>query len=390
MLRRLRAMLPSRTVEREGVALAKGFAFADSLASSRRIAYTDEMKIVVSLPDGRERRELFRDEKGRAGGPLTWSPDGRTLYHAYDQIYAIDAVTGVARAVTEFAEEEQFGVLWFSSCSPDGRMLLFLQSIDVGPSEWAHRLCALDLAEGRVRVLLDPGRERKLWCADVSWARHLVAAVLIAPEGRRQELWALDPRTGAATRATPMPAPAGYIALSPRGKALAFADGGGVGLVSMDSGKHRWLTDFGWMPAWSPDGRAIAFLNDQCELWVLRRGRPQPQRLARFTGENPPLEEVHGSWAQPPVWSTDGRLLWFTLTQPRLRPAAEAARLQEQFRESELKDIPEDQREDARRDLREHLRWDFQHHVGAMDFVGSRVWTTHGYWDHVAWSPVED
>jgi hypothetical protein len=185
VLRRLRAMLPTRTAEREGVALAKGFAFADSVAGSRRIAYTDEMKVVVSLPDGREWRELFRDEQRQVSCPLAWSPDGRTLYHAYDQIYAIDAVTGVARAVTEFAESERFSVVWFLTCSPDGRRLLFLRQ-----SPAKERVALLSLWEvptdgSGLRMVAEAPPGSRLQAVDVQWPCDLLAVALVPTQWGR-------------------------------------------------------------------------------------------------------------------------------------------------------------------------------------------------------------
>ncbi|HEX8474887.1 MAG TPA: protein kinase [Pyrinomonadaceae bacterium] len=149
-------------------------------------------------------------------------------------------------------------------------------------------------------------------------------------------------------------------ALSPDGRSLALRserERGGLYLMSLVGGATRRLTDFGYHPSWSPDGREIAFAThdisdpnarrlDQSITWVvnvetglkrqLTDGRsdaaqpswsPTGARVA-YWGKNPNAQRdiwtIPAQGGEPvavtndaafdwnPVWSPDGKYIYFS------------------------------------------------------------------------------
>jgi serine/threonine protein kinase/Tol biopolymer transport system component len=147
-------------------------------------------------------------------------------------------------------------------------------------------------------------------------------------------------------------------AFSPDGKQLAFRServGGGLFLRDLAGGTVRRLTDRGYNPAWSPDGRALAFANEEVrtpsvrrsksEVWWIDLAGGEPRRLVTAIDAVQPSWSPHGQriafwgvpagsgqraiWTVPagggapravlrdshlnwnPVWSPDGRYLYF-------------------------------------------------------------------------------
>jgi hypothetical protein len=91
---------------------------------------------------------------------------------------------------------------------------------------------------------------------------------------------------------------------SPDGKAVVFAEsrGRGVQIYDLSSGKRTDLTTSGRNPAWSPDGRFIAYVSQpdpnvsKCEeVWLVRPTVESPRKLA------------DGGF---PSWSADGKTLF--------------------------------------------------------------------------------
>lgn len=90
---------------------------------------------------------------------------------------------------------------------------------------------------------------------------------------------------------------------SPDGTRLAVGrTGGGIEVVELATGARNKLTLFGLDPAWSPDGRFIAFAGGekQSAVWVIDAAGGQPRRVA------------DGAF---PSWSADGKRL-FVVSRP--------------------------------------------------------------------------
>jgi eukaryotic-like serine/threonine-protein kinase len=106
-------------------------------------------------------------------------------------------------------------------------------------------------------------------------------------------------------------------ALSPDGQQIAFRserDGGGIFLMGlMGESVHR-VTSFGFNPAWSPDGQWILFATDRIDNPLIRRYNPsQIFRVNPATGEQ---RLVHSGDAVQPSWSPHGfRIAYWGLSR---------------------------------------------------------------------------
>jgi tricorn protease len=100
-----------------------------------------------------------------------------------------------------------------------------------------------------------------------------------------------------------------FWGLSPKGERAVFSARGDIFTVPIEKGGARNLTRSSGahdrFPAWSPDGRTIAFMSDQSgedEVWLV----PQD-------GSGPATQLTTGGSAQryPPVWSSDSKKIVF-------------------------------------------------------------------------------
>lgn len=154
-------------------------------------------------------------------------------------------------------------------------------------------------------------KQRPVWSPvspQICFARH---------EGSKILLWLLDPQTGEKRRLTARDMPEYDASWSPDGKQLVFCCvtfAGGQGnvdlcTVSLDKSETKHLIgDSGKLsheesPAWSPDGKQIAFTSTRDgnqEIYVIDASG---QNLKRIT-QDPGLD-AH------PTWTPDGRHLLF-------------------------------------------------------------------------------
>jgi len=123
------------------------------------------------------------------------------------------------------------------------------------------------------------------------------------------DIWFQSMPAGAPRRLTRNPGADTNPSVSPDGKLVAFRserDGGGIYLIEADGTGERLLASGGSDPAFSPDGRKIAYwrgaqdarLSGEVYLYPLNNG--PARRLA-----------PHFDDARFPTWSADGRLLFF-------------------------------------------------------------------------------
>jgi Tol biopolymer transport system component len=171
---------------------------------------------------------------------------------------------------------------------------------------------------------------------------------------------------------------------------VAYADGDpGVHVVTLATGEQKRLSIYGSHPSWSPDGKRIAFMGEDYQVWMMEPGGGRPRVLAWCAGKNYPMLVRKSGWAVTPAWSPDGRLLWFTITKTRRLRKPDPAMVQ-RIQESDFAEVPEEQREASRKGSLERLYWKSTHKVGIIDLEDRKVWMTDGRWHAVAWSPLRE
>ena len=294
-------------------------------------------------------------------GGATWpspSPDGRYVYYqvregtpdalrGHYQVRRLDRRTGALVDITAgnadgpAASRASSGGAYGPEVSPDGRWLAFGRQIPDGTitfkgQEFGPRtaLWLRDLETGEERVLMDPiavaiesGSKALRTLPGYAWARDGGSLVLWAGGKIRK----VDVASGAVStlpfqarvertlsgmayqsfRIEDGPFSARFMrwqTASPSGGQVAFQAVGRIWSQPRSGGEARRITpadfadeqEFG--PAWSPDGRWIAFTTwtDSVggHVWKVPAGGGRPVRLTRQAGEY-----VH------PAWSADGRTL---------------------------------------------------------------------------------
>ena len=260
----------------------------------------------VMNADGSGQRRLMPDV--RLTG-LDWSPDGRKIAVAGPGqgiigFYVVNADGSGRRLMSRYGD----GPAW----SPDGRRIAFA-------GRWGIWVMNADGSGSRELTTQDPGRghgARLYWSPDgrklafLSGAHCDFCHHLYVMNADGSDLKDLTPSVGGGPdRGVANPA------WSPDGRAIAFVRrdhwpvGGftdAVHVVRSDgSGRRRltWAPADYFAPAWSPDGRKLAFVSDRggnTEVYVMNADGSKPRNLTR-----------HPRYDGDPVWSPDGRSIAF-------------------------------------------------------------------------------
>ena len=200
------------------------------------------------------------------------------------------------------------GLEWFPSLSPDGTQVAF-EWCPEGPGRNCDIYIKQIGVEPPSRVTRNPAEDCcPAWSPDgtsIAFLRETSpskAGIWITPQRGGQE------RQLAETDLSHLKSP--YLAWTPDSKSIAFPDATAPGLfiLSVQTGEKRRLTERAdTHPAFSPDGRKLAFTNGGTDIYLLRLTEgymPQgaPERLA----------SVGDTWVGL-TWAPDGEDIVFTV-----------------------------------------------------------------------------
>ena len=231
--------------------------------------------------------------------------------------------------------------------SPDGRTAaVTLERVDEARNVLRRRIVALDVARPRRRRTIATGRGK---LGSPRWSPDGSRLAYVSHRGGTPQVWVHELDGGASMRVSDHPVGAAAPAWSPDGTALAFvARGADVAgdevvpdeqdpkrrVIRVRGHRHRlegtgylvgqvahiWVTDLergsarqltdgrteDAQPAWSPDGRSIAFVSDRSPDRDRHFGGTAIHVVDAASGEVRRLS-AEGATATNPSWSPDGR-----------------------------------------------------------------------------------
>jgi Tol biopolymer transport system component len=261
--------------------------------------------------------ELFESDSGPPGGRTpAWSPDGKKLAYLARRrpgtwdLYVVNAEGGGRRRL--MPDVRLRTLAW----SPNGRTIAV-----AGPGQAREPGATIVLylvnADGSGRRLLARNGEAPTWSPDgrqIAFGSRGIWVVNADGSGRRQ-------------LTTQGPGRYAPLAWSPDGRSIAFLGEGGCGQFcfhlwvmnadgsglrdltpSVRGGPGRGVAD----PAWSPDGRRIAFV--RADFFGFSTGAPSAVYVVKPDGSG----RRRLTWApadySAPAWSPDGQKLAFVST----------------------------------------------------------------------------
>jgi WD40 repeat protein len=274
-----------------------------AIGSAAAATADEPAALFVMQVDGTGVRRVADVDRAQLGDPR-WSHDGAQL--------AFDAADGASRrwylVHSDGSRQRTFGLGACPDWSPDDKQLVF--SVDGGagaaPGVWVQNFDG----QGRV-ALADAGRAPR-WSPSGGTIALLVDETLVVLDLIDSQQRKLD-------------VPGGILPgfnWSPDGKRIAFVAQAEkqreLWLVGVqDSNKQKLLSgDFDGCVSWSPDGKRLAIsIGGQVNLLEVAGGEPQPV---------PGQEGVN----RMPAWSPDGKSIAFvsTRTTPARMPVAQARR----------------------------------------------------------------
>ena len=227
-----------------------------------RIVEGREQLFLINL-DGSGEKQLTRDDADHED-PV-WSPDGRTIAF----VLIKDGKKALALLDPASGKVESLGPAGQSpihpTFTPDGKSLLYCTDDDLRPpAKNESEIYALDLATRQVRTLISGG---------------VNTFPVMSPDGRRI---------------------AWRKIVGDMNSEVFVADADGKNAKNITS-HHAWE---GW-PAWSPDGKTIAFAGNRNAAWQIYLADPDGANLRLLAAT-----EGRGT---SPKWTPDGKSIFYTV-----------------------------------------------------------------------------
>jgi Tol biopolymer transport system component len=243
----------------------------------------DGNKDVYILPaTGGEPRRLTTEASD--DGLPRFTPNGRAVVYTSDragnwQIFEIPVEGGRPERVRSNPHTE-----WQADVSPDGDTLAFLSDRDGTEGLW---LMNLQTKEPRALVR----QENQPIMGNPDWSPDGRRIVFSSNWHRGHQIYVVEAESGAVERISPLASGGCEPRFSPDGKKVVYVSRPSSTrsrLVEHDLGTHaeRVLVDWpalNYDPAYSPDGRELAFASNISGEWVLYRQRLSDGRAYRLT-----------------------------------------------------------------------------------------------------------
>ncbi len=238
-----------------------------------------------------------------------FAPDGERMVYIsrvaeHEQLFIANLDATNARQLTDNPVDHE-DPAW----SPDGKWITFVR---LTPT--AEQIASMPAAGGPEEILT-PATQRAIhpnWAPDGQRLAYCTDDDLAPPKKNDADIIVIDLKTH--TRHVLISGGVNtYPAWSPDGRHIAFRRMLGehnseVFLADSDGSHQRNLTKnpaFDGWPAWSPDGRYLAFASNRegdYQIFVMRPDGTQIRRLAATTGR-----------ATAPKWTPDGRRIYFSI-----------------------------------------------------------------------------
>jgi Tol biopolymer transport system component len=276
---------------------------------STRIAFTRSPNYLEVVPAGGGSTSELARGVNLGDEPVVWAADGRSLF--YGNAYVLYRVA--ADGSTDTVVLRAPGQVGDLALAPGGRRLAFAvwtYAPDKGNGVWT-----VDLAIGSTSQLTKSGQQRD---GLLAWSPGGDRIAYVRTTDVRLHIITVATDTDHALPREHPGTEFDSLRWSPDGSLLLFSSAYTddtelytFSFVGNEAGPLRQLTD-NWFedidPAWSPDGKEIAFASNRCgnyDIYVMRADGSGVKRLTRN-----PADDVE------PGWSPDGKRIVFASDRP--------------------------------------------------------------------------